>query len=85
MSNELSQELPLTDHLKMKVKSIYQGVEINPFKLTPSMKVSDKLQKINEQILIMFSFENMIKERKEDEAMWNDKKEQIAEIAKALS
>jgi ATP phosphoribosyltransferase len=27
----------------MKIKSIYQGVEINPFKLTPSMAVSDKL------------------------------------------
>ena len=48
MSNQLSQEMPLSDHLKLKAKSIHQALDINLYKLTPSTKVSQKLQEINE-------------------------------------
>jgi hypothetical protein len=43
MSNELSQDLPLPDYLKLKMKVTYEALGINLFELTPTMAVSDMI------------------------------------------
>lgn len=44
MSNELSQDLPLPDHLKLKIKAVHEALDIDTHKLCPTMKVSNLLR-----------------------------------------
>jgi hypothetical protein len=37
MSNELSQDLPLPDWLKLKVRATYEALGVNVFELTPTI------------------------------------------------
>ena len=47
------------------------------------MKVSNLLQEINEQLLTMFQFENMISQRTQDFDLLTEKEEQIKELVQA--
>ena len=47
MSNEISQDIPIPDHLKEQVKQMYEALEINTHELHPSMAVSNLLGEIN--------------------------------------
>ena len=43
MSNELSQDLPLPEHLLLKIKVMHSVLDINNFKMTPTINVSNHL------------------------------------------
>jgi hypothetical protein len=44
MSNEISQELPLPDEIKTKIKMMHQATDIDVFKLAPSLAISNKMK-----------------------------------------
>lgn len=62
---------------------MHSVLDINTFKITPSLEVSNQLQKINEQLLIMFQYENMINDKKQDLDLLVDKELQIKELVNA--
>jgi len=83
LSNKLCQDVPLPDMQILKLKSIYEAMDINVNTLHPSRAVAAKLAQINKQLMIMFSFEHMIRERKEEEEQLDSKIEQVSEIINA--
>ena len=62
---------------------MHEALDIDTHKLTPTMKVSNLLQEINEQLLTMFQFENMISQRTQDFDLLTEKEEQIKELVQA--
>ena len=85
MSNEISQELPLPDDVKAKIKVMYQATDIDVFKLAPSMAISNKIKQINEELMIMYEYETIQKRKHQEYQMIMDKEEQIQEIANVQS
>ena len=76
ISNEIAQEPPLPDDLKLKAKMWKEGLQIDVSTLTPSTKVAQMMDKINEQLMILFQFEGMVDSRKKELKQIQMKEEQ---------
>ena len=80
ISSELAQDPPLPEHTLQKMKALFTAVDIVPGNLHPSIKVAEKLREIHQQQLIMFEYEHMINERKDDLDLMVEKEMQLREL-----
>jgi hypothetical protein len=62
---------------------MHEALNINPYNILPSSKVSNLLNQINEQLMIHFQFEFMIEKRRQDLEMIGEKEEQFKQLVSA--
>ena len=75
----------MPEHLLSKIKVMFSVFDVDSSRLIPSGAVADKMDAIMEQLLIMFQYEHMINERKEDLDLFVEKEMQLKEVVHAQS
>ena len=85
ISSELQQEAPLPENLQAKIKVMTGVFGLETGTLHPSSAISGKMSALVDQLLIMFQYEHMINERKDDLDMLVEKELQLREAIYAQS